>query len=172
MENGTVEKDDRQCCPEGEIAKRQVRALGFDGHGNKIDTTGAGILHIDQSVTDAAYDAAADGRQQTVAGIHRHDRQQIVGEQSKEDHAAQAAQQKGTAQQFVAEKDNGHIDDDIAQAHGKAEQAVKNGTDTGDAGDRHFGSHGKAVDACSRDEASQHLQQQVDGLILGHGFPP
>lgn len=168
VKHRTVEQDDRQCRTEGQVSEGQVGMFCLDGHGYEVDSTGTGVLHVDQGVANAADHTAADGGQQPVAGVNRHKGQQVVGEYGKQNHAAQAAQQEGTAQQLVAEKDDGHIDEHIAQAHGQAEQAVENGADAGHAGNRNFRRHGKAVDACGRNKAAQHFQQQVDFFILRH----
>ena len=50
MEHQPVCKDDRQRCRKGQVAERHVRVAGFDGHGDKIQAAGAGVLHINQRI--------------------------------------------------------------------------------------------------------------------------
>ena len=54
MEHQPVCKDDRQRCRKGQVAERHVRVAGFDGHGDKIQAAGAGVLHINQRIPHAA----------------------------------------------------------------------------------------------------------------------
>lgn len=171
-EHRAVEQNDRQRRTKSQIAERQMRVFCLDGHGDEVDTAGAGILHIDQGIPDSPDHTAADGGQQAVAGVDRHDREQIVGKNRKQDHTAQTAQKERSPQQFVAENHNRYIDKHIAQAHRQPEQAVQNGTNTRHTGYGDFRGYSKAVNACRRNEAAQHFQQQIDGLVLGHGFPP
>ena len=147
-EHQPVGQDDRQRRAEGDVAEGQVPPLGLDGHGDEVQAAGAGVLHIDQRVADAADHAAAQGRQQAVPAIFRQVGQHIVGEQREEDHAAKAAQKEGPPQQFVTAQDDGDVDKDVAQAHGHAEKAVQDGAQARHAGDRDLRRHGKAVDAC------------------------
>ena len=172
MEHQTVGHNDSQRRRKGDVAKGQVRVLDLDGHRDKVDTAGAGVLHVDQRIADAADDAAAQGGQQAVAGVDRHHGQQIVGKHGEQHHAAHAAQQKRLAQHLVAEQDDGDIDEHVGQAHGDTEQTVQDGADARNTGNRHTRCHGKAVDAGSRDKAAQHLQQQVYVFVLGHDVPP
>ena len=168
VEHQPVGNNNSQRRGKGDVAERQVRPLDLDRHRDKVDAAGAGVLHIDQRIADAADDTAAQRRQQAVAGVDRQDGQQIVGKQGKQHHAAQAAQQKRLAQHLIAEQDDGNIDEHVGQAHRDAKQAIKNGADARNAGDGHPRGHGKAVDARCRDKAAQYFQQQVHGFVFGH----
>ena len=90
--------------------------------------------------------------------VDRHERQQIVGEHRKQHHAVDTANKERFAEQFIRAKDNGNVDEHIAQTHGDAEQAVQNGADARNAGDGDFGRDRKAVNARRRDKAAQRLQ--------------
>ena len=167
-EHRAVEQNHRQRRAEGDVAERQVRALGLDGHGDEVQTAGAGVLHIDQRVADAHHHAAAQGGQHAVAGVHRQHGQKIIGKNGKQDHAPQTADKERTAQQFIAEQDDGDVDKNVAQTHGNVKQAVQDSTDTGNARNGDFGCHRKAVDARRRDKAAHDLQQYIEALVFCH----
>ena len=172
MENHAVQHNDRQRRRKGQIAEGQVRVLDLDGHGDKIQAAGAGVLHIDQRIADAADHAAADGRQQAVPLIDGQVRQDGIGVDGKHNHTEQAAQKERTTEFFIAEQHNGDVQHNGGNTDGQPEQAVQNGADARDTGDRHARRHGKAVNAQRGNEAADGFQQKVDPLVFCHRCVP
>ena len=70
-EDDPVGQDDRKRRPEGQVAEGHVGMLDLDGHGDEVHAAGAGVLHVDQGISDAADDTAADGSQHAVPGVDR-----------------------------------------------------------------------------------------------------
>ena len=168
-EHGTGEDDDGQRRRKGDVAERQIRVAGFDSHCDEVEAACAGVVHVDQCIADAADHTGADRGQQAVALIDRQQRQHIVGGDGKEYHAVDAAQEESAPKQLVGAQDDRNVDQHIAQAHRHAEQAVQDGADARNAGDRDTGRNGKAVDACRGDQAAECLQQEIQGFVFRHG---
>lgn len=98
--------------------------LGLDGHGDEVQAAGAGILHIDQRIANAADDAAADGGKHPIPFIDRQKGQHKVGKKGEQQHTAQAAQEKVLAQSLIADQNDGDVQNKIGHADGQAEQMV------------------------------------------------
>ena len=134
MEHQPVCKDDRQRCCKGQVAERHVRVAGFDGHGDKIQAAGAGVLHINQRIPHAADHTAADGGQHAVPLVHRQRSQHIVRKNGKQHHAPHAAEKEILAQVLEADQHNGDVHNNVGHTNRQTKQAEQNGTDTGHTG--------------------------------------
>lgn len=86
-----------------------MRVAGFDGHGDKIQAAGAGVLHINQRIPHAADHTAADGGQHAVPLVHRQRSQHIVRKNGKQHHAPHAAEKEILAQVLEADQHNARM---------------------------------------------------------------
>ena len=172
MEHQPVCKDDRQRCRKGQVAERHVRVAGFDGHSDKIQAAGAGVLHINQRIPHAADHTAADGGQHAVPLVHRQRSQHIVRKNGKQHHAPHAAEKEILAQVLEADQHNGDVHNNVGHTNGQTKQAEQNGTDTGHTGYRHPGRHSKAVQAKGRNKTADDLQRQVFPAGIRHILSP
>ena len=138
----------------------------------EIRAAGRGTPPIDQRQPHAGQRARKNGGRQPVAGIHRKHGKYQVHQQGGDHHGPQGPQKERAPQRPDAQKDDGHVQQQCADADGDVQKVIGKDGQAGDAAGGELCRRCKAVDACRVQGAAHHIHQQVQRQCrrLAFGF--